>query len=655
VILLTLAVALAYPDRDPAEEELLPAISWTARGDWGTETAVQLEHPIGHGDNYWLVDASELTDGLIRARFDTTGKTHAALLYRAHAGDNPEDLDAYGLTIDGDSVYFSRWDDGVSLHSHEPIRVAGLSTHTDLEVVLFLTGAQHAAFVYDRATLQQLAALTQHDPKYGHGAVGLWQNPKRASTTLSALSVHRGETVDTASLEAPFGPERLVTIAANLPDLPSDFVVHPDGEQAHIVTDAAGLARLKQMGVTPLAVTGHVPWRYIDPLYPADPLNPGPGETKDIAAISSLLEAAHAAFPDITQLEQIGTSHLEHPIWALRIGDADDDNEPTVLIDAAHHGSELLSTEYALDVVNQLLGSYGKDKRITHWVDELDLWVVPLVNPDGNHAFVHKTHWAGRKNGRDIDDDGELGPWEGVDLNRNYPFRWGSLGEAGSRSYPLHYWYRGTDGGSEPEVQAMMALAEREHPVAAISFHTLATLILSPYTIDHVRNPTPDVPWQVAQTMAAAAGPQPNGKNYRVKRKIYPVDGVSQDWLYHELGTLAYIVEGSHHNPKTRATRTASIVGVRPVWQTLLDRVVDGPRISGRVVNADGNPLAARIEVLGVDTFEGEEWTARQRDGRFDRIVPNEGSWQIRVTHGSVSQEVTVNVKRGVGWVDVQL
>lgn len=68
---------------------------------------------------------------------------------------------------------------------------------------------------------------------------------------------------------------------------------------------------------------------------------------------------------------------------------------------------------------------------------------------------MRQSAWSGRKNVRDTDDNGRFDYTDGVDLNRNYPFRWGHLGELGSHSNRRLYWYRGPHPGSEPETQTM--------------------------------------------------------------------------------------------------------------------------------------------------------------------------------------------------------
>jgi protein MpaA len=76
-------------------------------------------------------------------------------------------------------------------------------------------------------------------------------------------------------------------------------------------------------------------------------------------------------------------------------------------------------------------------------VHDLNLWVVPVYNPDG---FAHHT----RKNAH------------GVDPNRNYPYKW--IRQTGN-------YDSGPRPRSEPETRAMMHFLSRVRPAYVLSFH----------------------------------------------------------------------------------------------------------------------------------------------------------------------------------------
>ena len=368
---------------------------------------------------------------------------------------------------------------------------------------------------------------------------------------------------------------------------------------------------------------------------------------KDVWMARDLLCGYQKAFPDIARVVHLGDSHQDRPILALRITDNpdQDEDEPAVFLTGGHHGHELLSVDFAFDAIGVLLEQYAGDVQVQRWVNQLDIWVVPMASPDGNWTILRLDAGkkVGRKNGCETNGVAGFQPGsDGVDLNRNYGFKWGALGETGSKSDPTSPYYRGTESGSEPETQAVMELAAEHHFVAALSWHTNGTMILSPYTISGSENPDPDWAWDIALELAEAAGEQPNGRTFVVKSQMYPVDGTDQDWHFHAYGTLCYIIEGSHHNPTKPGTRDDSIAGVRPIFEGLLNRVLDGPTLSGHTRDAQGNPLEAVVTVDEVATHEGERWTSRPLDGRFDRIVPDLDSYTVRATLDGFLDEVRI-------------
>ncbi len=370
------------------------------------------------------------------------------------------------------------------------------------------------------------------------------------------------------------------------------------------------------------------------------------------AWVYKTLSDYHRHYPKLTRLVRLGKSHEGRPIWALAIGGdlgRSGAGRPSVLINGAHHGIEPLSIELALDVASVLLLRSGErrtdlrpdkelDAKVLRWLAELVVYCVPVVNPDGIWALQHGNPRSPRKNGRSNPSPttataapGAITHNDGVDLNRNYPFKWGFLGEKGSSANPASAYYRGPSAGSEPETQAMMRLADSEHFVASISYHTGNVTVLAPYTIDGVKSPTPNEAWTVAEELVAGLPEHPQGKPWAVRKMIYPVDGTDQDFLRARFGTLALLIEGARKDTAVPEERRAIVLSARPLWMRLLDRFLDGPAVSGRVLDAAGNPVAAAVSIDEVKTAEDESWTTRCRDGRFDRYLPAAGRYTLRV------------------------
>lgn len=377
----------------------------------------------------------------------------------------------------------------------------------------------------------------------------------------------------------------------------------------------------------------------------------------DSAMTEALLRAYHAKYPGVTSLHEIGRTWQDKPVWALKISANPDveESEPAILFNGAHHGSELLSSEFVIDQIHYILTESEANDSVGRWVRDYEFWCIPLVNPDGRDRFLHHAG-AGRKNGRDTNENGVIDATDGVDLNRNYPFRWNTGGEKASHSEPAKVWYRGPEPASEPETRAMMQLAEAQRFVAAISWHTVATKILVPYTIDGLRNPEPSVAWMIGERMAALSDSVREDRAYQAVRNLYSVDGVDQDWLYWQYGTIAYIWEGPQHNPNYAALRDKIIEGARPGWIYLINRIADEPTVSGVVVDAEtGQPLEAVVRVEEIAMFEGERHSSHPESGRFDRMLPEPGEYHLTAGRDGYTT-ATIAVQVGQEWVkDIEI
>lgn len=119
-----------------------------------------------------------------------------------------------------------------------------------------------------------------------------------------------------------------------------------------------------------------------------------------------------ADFPEICEVVVIGYTNEERSILAMRITDnlSEREEEPEFLYSSSIHGDETTGYVLFLRLIDYLLNGYGNDARITNMVDEIDIYICPLANPDGSYRSGNNTiygAWRGNANG--------------VDMNRNYP------------------------------------------------------------------------------------------------------------------------------------------------------------------------------------------------------------------------------------------
>jgi hypothetical protein len=588
----------------------------------------------------------EVADLVGRVRFGARRGVAATLWLRTTADAEGSPRSGYGFRVEGDRLWLVRRSEGKDHALTEKATLAGTGGKQGrLELVAHALGPWLLGAALDGKTGKELAVVLAKDDGFARGGSVLVMAPAHTSkATPPSVMITAGCTGDAG----PVGGDRFLRLSSQVAnDLPAALAervtrLEETAKGTVFRTDARAVEAVHCAGLRLENLSIETPWKYIEGAYlehrDGPPVKTDTGVRLDLsykndAMVAAILRAYHARYPGLTELVTLGKSHQGRPLVGLLVtrNPASSGHKPSVYLNATHHGNEPLSTEFVLDAVHRILSRAGSDPAVDRWLDELRIWCVPMVNPDGTWAFLEDSNRSGRKNGRDHDRDGERGLSEGVDLNRNYPFRWGFLGEKGSRSRAASVYYRGPRAGSEPEAAAMMALAEREHFVVSVSFHIGTVALLAPYTIDRVRDPEPHLAWQVAEELVKNLPPHPD-KPMIVKRNLYPVDGTDQDWLAHSFGTLALLVEGGRTSYLERPKRKAALEAVRPIWTRLLDRFLEGPSISGRVLDLEGRPVAAQVEVAEVQTHEGERWMTRCHDGRFDRLLPEAARYTLRVT-----------------------
>ncbi|MHA1214092.1 MAG: M14 family zinc carboxypeptidase [Candidatus Hodarchaeales archaeon] len=234
--------------------------------------------------------------------------------------------------------------------------------------------------------------------------------------------------------------------------------------------------------------------------------------------------------PNLVDMFTIGKSIQGREIYCLKITNKLD-NRPKAnsLIIAQHHSREQITVEASLRFILRLINNYGLDANITDYIDSQDIYVIPTLNPDGlyyvvgNRSGLQPNEWL-RKNLRAFDDDNDglfdEDPAEdvngdgiisgfdvylkdlateswiysydylegidndgdglinedrigGVDLNRNYDYRWndssldtGASGDTRDDTFP------GTAPFSEPETQAYRDFVANYSFATAISLHS---------------------------------------------------------------------------------------------------------------------------------------------------------------------------------------
>lgn len=249
------------------------------------------------------------------------------------------------------------------------------------------------------------------------------------------------------------------------------------------------------------------------------------------------LDAMTSQYPSlISSRAPIDTflTHENRPIYWMRISDNPNSNEaePEVLYTSIHHAREPQSLAQLIFYMWYLLENYGTNDEVTYLVDNTEMYFIPMINPDGyiqNETSYPNGGGLWRKNKRD-NLDGEFG----VDLNRNYAYKW-AYDNDGSSPQTSSNTYRGPSAASEPETKAVQWLCEQHEFQLVLNYHSHGNYLIYPW--GYIPSPlSPDSNYFIA--IAEQMTAQNNyvyGTGYETVN--YAVNGVSDDWMYGEEST----------------------------------------------------------------------------------------------------------------------
>ncbi|AQZ65583.1 putative zinc-binding carboxypeptidase [[Actinomadura] parvosata subsp. kistnae] len=210
----------------------------------------------------------------------------------------------------------------------------------------------------------------------------------------------------------------------------------------------------------------------------------GDGVFKKYAGAGGIREeiiAAANAKPGIAKVVNIGNSLNGTPITAIKVTkDArslPDGRRPAMLYMAAQHAREWITPEMIRRLLHHYLDGYGSNAELTQLVNTTELWFMPVANPDGYDYTFTPDNRLWRKNLRDNDGDGQITGNDGVDLNRNFAYKW-RYDDEGSSSLFSSQTYRGASAQSEPETVAFDNLTKRVKFSYLLNYHSAAMLLL---------------------------------------------------------------------------------------------------------------------------------------------------------------------------------
>ena len=327
-----------------------------------------------------------------------------------------------------------------------------------------------------------------------------------------------------------------------------DLMEYRDGDDLIFMTTRAELDRLAAAG-----------WQVrIDLELTAEMPN---GETfmggyRTVEETFAFLNQMQSTYPHLAQVFTYGQSWLKiqnpntgYDLTAIRLtSDRYKDFKPTFFLQAGIHARELVPPEMATRFIEYLLSNYGRDGDATWLLDEHQIVVIPIVNPDGRK--IAETGQSKRKNM-----NGTTGGCtivsRGIDLNRNFSFLWGIINPP--TEPPCGETFPGLSAASEPETAAVEDLVDSIYPDQRepdrgapapldatgifLDMHSTGNLVLYPGGQDFT--PPPNIQLRtIARKMASY-----NGYNPIQSIELYPTSGTAREYGYGERGIAGLAME----------------------------------------------------------------------------------------------------------------
>jgi len=274
------------------------------------------------------------------------------------------------------------------------------------------------------------------------------------------------------------------------------------------------------------------PVKFTDPFF---------NDYQSYATIVQKLQDWASEHPDLaTFIPSIGKSVEGRDLVVIKLtGNSQSTTKRSIWFNGGVHAREWISPSTTMYLVNQFLSNYNNDSLVTTIMDNFEIHISPLFNPDG-YEYSRDTnngdrYW--RKNRRD-NGDGTFG----VDLNRNWDEHWSVAGASSDTSDET---YEGPSPASEPEIQAFVNyVSGLSNRYAGIDFHSYSQLVLRNWGWTKKSSKNEAILKQLGDGMSAAI--KSTSKISYTSEKgaaLYPASGATDDWMSGRMGMVGYTIE----------------------------------------------------------------------------------------------------------------
>ncbi len=231
--------------------------------------------------------------------------------------------------------------------------------------------------------------------------------------------------------------------------------------------------------------------------------------------IVDLADSLVTEFPDICFKKLYGTSIEGRELAALKISDNvnEDENEAEVFFDGGIHGDEIGAAENSIRFARDLCVKYGSDPDVTFLVNNREIWIYYMVNPDGRENMV-------RYNAA------------GVDCNRDYGYMWDE-------------WGGSTGAYSQQEIKALRNCSFENQFVVHTTYHSGTEYVSCPWSYRSDAPADAAHILQLAEVYSDESG-YANLEFGQGNTGMYAINGSTKDGNYGAMGSISWSMEISN-------------------------------------------------------------------------------------------------------------
>jgi murein tripeptide amidase MpaA len=241
----------------------------------------------------------------------------------------------------------------------------------------------------------------------------------------------------------------------------------------------------------------------------------------------------------IATIINLGNSFENRDIKGLKFSSGGSD-KPAVFFNGCQHAREWITVMASTYLADQLAQNYQNDTFSQTLLDLVDVYIVPIVNPDG-YVYTHTTDRYWRKN-RQLNGSSCVG----TDLNRNWDADWNG-GESTSTSTCSDV-YVGSFPFSATEASVLKSYMESiPNLLGHLDIHSYSALVLGPWGYSNNQSPDHTEIVDLGNAMNDAIS-NTNGYPFEfgtgdANGSLYLASGTMPDWTYDDLGALGYTYE----------------------------------------------------------------------------------------------------------------